>query len=416
MTKPMWQFPWQYKESIAFISGIVVVGFALQVIFGPFDFYILSRPGNYIALAGMVGLIGLCLPFRKTPVIAWLASVPLAVALIGGLLLFGLAMGLIPQLKSGAALGDDWILRLGLAQITSCWPFVLLYGLGLFCLGLTIAQRLVAFRLGDYGFYLNHLGLWIFLAGLGLGAADMQRHVMYVTQGETEWRVFDNNQTLLELPIAVQLNQFEMEEYPPKITIIDRKTGVPQPEGGAEWLQIDERKPNGALGGWDVSVDRYLHYAVRSGEEEWSPNPMPGATQAAEITVRNRQTGEERKGWIAAGNTVQAIKALPLDDQYAVVMAQPEPKRFMSDITVYAKTGERIRALLEVNKPLKVGDWLVYQYGYDTQAGRLSSYSGFELVYDPWLIVEFVGIYMMMAGALCLIWKGRGKDVKGQTA
>jgi len=228
--------------------------------------------------------------------------------------------------------------------------------------------------------------------------------------------VFDNNQTLLELPIAVQLNQFEMEEYPPKITIIDRKTGVPQPEGGAEWLQIDERKPNGVLGGWDVSVDRYLHYAVRSGEEEWSPNPMPGATQAAEITVRNRQTGEERKGWIAAGNTVQAIKALPLDDQYAVVMAQPEPKRFMSDITVYAKTGERIRALLEVNKPLKVGDWLVYQYGYDTQAGRLSSYSGFELVYDPWLIVEFIGIYMMMAGALCLIWKGRGKDVKGQTA
>lgn len=143
---------------------------------------------------------------------------------------------------------------------------------------------------------------------------------------------------------------------------------------------------------------------------------MPGATQAAEITVRNRQTGEEHKGWIAAGNTVQAIKALTLDDQYAVVMAQPEPKRFMSDITVYAKTGERIRALLEVNKPLKVGDWLVYQYGYDTQAGRLSSYSGFELVYDPWLIVEFIGIYMMMAGALCLIWKGRGKDVKGQTA
>ncbi|MDY0241416.1 MAG: hypothetical protein RBR34_04475 [Rhodospirillaceae bacterium] len=186
MTKPMWQFPWQYKESIAFISGIVVVGFALQAIFGPFDFYILSRPGNYIALAGMVGLIGLCLPFRKTSIVVWLASVPLAVALIGGLLLFGLAMGLIPQLKSGVALGDDWILRLGLAQITSCWPFVLLYGLGLFCLGLTIAQRLVAFRLGDYGFYLNHLGLWIFLAGLGLGAADMQRHVMYVTQGETE--------------------------------------------------------------------------------------------------------------------------------------------------------------------------------------------------------------------------------------
>lgn len=414
--KPVWQFPWQYKESFLFIVGIVLVGFALQLIIGSFNYYIFLNPNSYIFIIGMAALIALCLPFRKTPVILWLSGVPLAVALISVLLLFGLVMGLIPQLKSGALPGDDWVLKLGLAQITSSWPFVLLYGMGLFCLGLTIARRLLSFRFNDYGFYLNHLGLWIFLAGIGLGAADIQRHVMYVKEGETEWRVFDEQQNVFELPIAIELNDFDMEEYAPKIAIIDRKTGAPQPEGQVEWLQIDVEKPKGALGVWDINVDQYIHYAVRSGEESWRANPMPGATQAAEIVARNRLTGEERKGWIAAGNTIQMIKALPLDDQYAIVMAQPESKRFMSDITAYAKTGEEERTLLEVNKPLKMGDWLIYQYGYDNQAGRLSSYSSFELVYDPWLNVEFIGICMMMLGALCLVWQGDGRNRKGQAA
>ena len=88
-------------------------------------------------------------------------------------------------------------------------------------------------------------------------------------------------------------------------------------------------------------------------------------------------------------------------------MTPPEPRSFTSDVVVYTQGGVIEKALLQVNHPLSVGSWTVYQYGYDQQAGRLSSYSSFELVYDPWLWPVYAGIVMMMAGSVTLLWHGR---------
>ena len=79
------------------------------------------------------------------------------------------------------------------------------------------------------------------------------------------------------------------------------------------------------------------------------------------------------------------------------------PKRFASDISVYTEDGKTLRGTVEVNKPLKVNGWKIYQYGYDTSRGSKSSYSVFMLVKDPWLPAVYVGIFMMLAGALCLM-------------
>ena len=35
---------------------------------------------------------------------------------------------------------------------------------------------------------------------------------------------------VLELPVAIKLNDFYMEEYPPKLVVIDRNAGEVQPE------------------------------------------------------------------------------------------------------------------------------------------------------------------------------------------
>lgn len=80
------------------------------------------------------------------------------------------------------------------------------------------------------------------------------------------------------------------------------------------------------------------------------------------------------------------------------------PKRFASDVTVYTKNGESIDAVIEVNKPLKVGRWKIYQYDYDEEKGTESRISVLELVSDPWLPFILTGIYMMLAGALCLFF------------
>ena len=79
------------------------------------------------------------------------------------------------------------------------------------------------------------------------------------------------------------------------------------------------------------------------------------------------------------------------------------PKRFASDITVYTEDGKNVRGTVEVNKPLKVNGWKIYQYGYDVKQGAESPYSTFQLVRDPWIFWVYIGIFMMIAGALCLM-------------
>ena len=85
------------------------------------------------------------------------------------------------------------------------------------------------------------------------------------------------------------------------------------------------------------------------------------------------------------------------------------PRRFASDIQILTKTGEDIRTTIEVNKPVEVDGWKIYQYGYDTQMGAMSQISILELVSDPWLPLVYTGIYMMLAGAVCMFILGGRK-------
>ena len=92
------------------------------------------------------------------------------------------------------------------------------------------------------------------------------------------------------------------------------------------------------------------------------------------------------------------------------------PRRFASDITIirnnalssdHSPLTPKIEATVEVNKPVEVDGWKIYQYGYDTQMGAMSQYSILELVSDPWLPLVYTGIYMMLAGAVCMFLKGK---------
>ena len=83
------------------------------------------------------------------------------------------------------------------------------------------------------------------------------------------------------------------------------------------------------------------------------------------------------------------------------------PKRFASEVQILTKSGKNIEATVEVNKPVEVEGWKIYQYGYDTQMGPMSRTSILELVSDPWLPLVYAGIYMMLGGAVCMFVFGR---------
>lgn len=105
---------------------------------------------------------------------------------------------------------------------------------------------------------------------------------------------------------------------------------------------------------------------------------------------------------------------LNLEATYAVAMTVAEPKKFLSDIEAYTENGQTVQTTLEVNHPLRIDSWMIYQYDYDKQAGRMSAYSSFELVYDPWLVPAYVGLAMLMAGSAAMLWSGRRRKEETQ--
>ncbi len=155
---------------------------------------------------------------------------------------------------------------------------------------------------------------------------------MYVEEHETQWRVFGDNDQVKELPIAIHLNDFDMDVYPPKIAVVDRDTGAVQPEGAAEYFQIDEDVTRGQIAGWSVENLEYIHQAVRGADSTYRNVPMPGATPA--IKVKAERDGHQVEGWICGGNQLMAYMTLPLDEKYSIVMTPAEPRRFTSDVEV----------------------------------------------------------------------------------
>ncbi len=414
--KPLWQSPWKYKESIIFLLGLLVIGILLQLIAGEFPYSILIYPVNlYCGIFIILGLI--LFSFRSTSqVYQWISGIPFSVTIIGFLLILTLIMGITPQLSfSGETEHQDWISKLGFRNMTSSWPFVILYFFTLFSLGSLIIRRIKKFSWQDYAFYLNHVGLWIILFFAGLGATDIRRFEMHVEEGKTEWRVYNKNDEVLELPIAIQLNDFYMEEYEPKLVIIDKK-GTPLPQKNPVYFQIDKKHPVGTLAeGYEISVKKYIHDAMRKGDS-YEAIKMTGSCPAAFVTAKNKKTGKITEGWVSSGSPYILYQSLNLTDNLLLVMTQPEPKKFVSDIVAYTKPkaekeeGKNIPYKLEVNYPLKIDDWTIYQYSYDTKAGKLSTYSSFELVYDPWVHYVYAGMVLLACGCICLLWKGNKKN------
>ena len=156
-----WQSPWHYAEAIAIVGALLIIGFMLQIIVGEFSFYLLAQPLNYI-LTGLITL--LCIIFGlfcpKSRFLRWFSGVEMSVALIVALLVLTIIMGLTPQSTHSHSL-------LGFDVMTSSWAFVIIYIFTLLALGILIVRRLRLFRLKDYGFYLNYIGLWLLLVCSG---------------------------------------------------------------------------------------------------------------------------------------------------------------------------------------------------------------------------------------------------------
>ena len=128
-----------------------------------------------------------------------------------------------------------------------------------------------------------------------------------------------------------------------------------------------------------------------------------GSADKKQLEMRVYVGSPEWRAVDKAGNGFEPGIAIELHRFIMDVYEDGSPKRFASHITVYPKDGKRISGTVDVNKPLKVNGWKIYQYDYDAQRGPESEYSGFMLVRDPWLPAVYLGIFLMLAGAVCLL-------------
>ena len=404
----LWENPWGYVESFFIGFGLMVTGFFLEVFVSTSNTFTLSYPFNLIFLIGYVLVLFVLYKwFASTQIIRWLTKVPASITSIVLVTLLVMIMGIIPQIPSESNI----ITNLGLNHITSNWAFLLILFQFLACLGLISIKRILQFKWSNFGFILNHLGLFLALIAGVLGTGDLQRLSINVYEGKPSWIATDAQKNEIELPFAFYLKDFIIDEYHPKLALIDNTTGSISHNNGKN-LYLVEKGEKYTFKNFEVTVDEFLPNSGRIGDRYEKVNEI-GSPPSAAITVKNIENDSIQSAWISSGSFRYPYESLKISDEYSMVMTIPEVKKFSSDIDILTKEGERISTVLEVNKPFKHNGWKIYQLSYDDKMGKWSDLSVLELVKDPWLPLIYIGIFMMIAGSFYMFWMGN-KITKNQ--
>lgn len=393
------------KEGFAISIGMMVTGLLLQFNMGAVEWSLLSWPANFVVLVAFVlGAIMLYAVRSKVYALKFLATMYCAVPALVITSALTIIMGLTRQVADGQP-AADW---LGITRMLSFWPFVLLYVYVAVILSQVTIMQLFHFKWRKLPSLVSHLGLLITLLTATLGSADMQRMRMMVNKETPEWRVIDpSTGTMKELNIAIQLKEFTIDEYPPKLMFYDEVRGTMLPEGNPEVLLIDNAFKVGELQGWQIEVDEVLDEAQpvmnvdSTSYVEWHQS---GAVTALHVKATMPDGSRCVSGWITSGSYMFPNQLLPVTQHQSIVMAEREPQRYLSSVEIVTESGKHEEADILVNQPYSIGGWKIYQLNYDTTRGKWSEISVLELVRDPWLPYVYVGIYLMIAGAVLLLF------------
>ena len=394
---------WKMKEGFVTGAGLILVGLALQYSVGPLDWSAFAFPINAICLVLYLLSLALIYALRhRVRLFSFFFTTEAAVPTLVYAALLTVAMGLTRQVAPHERAIDP----IGLTRMLSFWPFVLIYGRLTGIVGLIAIRQILHFRLRELPSLLSHLGVFIAIVAATLGSADMERVKLTASMDMPEWRA-THEQGFLELPLAIQLEKFTIDEYPPKLLIINSKTGKSIPAKNPEIVLVDKHFREGKLLKWRIRVRQNLPLAapvVTSDTVKYVGWGSSGAVTALLVEAQpmegDRAVGKPLVGWVTCGSYLFPFQELKLTKDLSLVMARREPERYASRIHVYTRSQKNIVATVEVNKPVSVDGWRIYQLSYDESMGRWSETSTFELVKDPWLPAVYVGIFLLLAGAV----------------
>ena len=397
---------WGYKESVFVGISLLLIGLALQVLIGKDVNIELHWPFNFIVFSIHIILCVFSFVFFKgTTIIRWITRVPASMVSIVMVLFLTMLIGTIPQtLENKSAI----VVLLGLNKITQTWYFLLILFFFSTCLLMVSIKRISLGFLSNLGFLVNHLGLYIALNAGVFGSGDLIRYTMELKENKIAWVANDANNKAVVMPIAIVLEDFVMDEFAPKLAIINHKGDLLTQKGKNLFLVKKGLKVE-LENNYSVEVVDYIPEAVKFNNSYRSVN-QEGATPAVYVKVTNSKTGFKGAGWLASGTFLYDQQHLGLEKHQFLVLTKPEPKKFSSKIKVFTVEKEEYSTVLEVNKPFEVMGWKMYQLSYDERFGKYSTTSTIEFVKDPWLPVVYLGVFMMIAGAIYLFFIGNIKS------
>lgn len=394
---------WGYKRAFLRCALLFVVGAVLQLVFGDFDNSFLRYPWGLILAINYLYL--LLLVYVQGAKWKWLQQLSDSYAMVSSLtsmLLLTIIFGFTRQDPST----EGVIGALGFSRMTSSWIFIIIFFYFLTTLGVTVMRDLHHWRHMRVATLLSHVVVFIALTSSMFGSADKQRVMVNMQLDRMTYMAQTHDGEDYELPFALTLKEFKMEEYPAKLYVLDTKTE----SSSEQFLLAEYEGAEAEVNGWQLKVKQSIDMAVRMPQsEEFREVHHVGAVPAVKVEVRNTRTGEKREGWVSCGSHIFEPAYLWLDERYAVAMPQREAKRYLSRIEIMDEKGEQWREDVEVNKPARVGSWRIYQVGYDTQRGRWSSSSVVECVKDGWWPVVRVALWMILVTAVVMFLTAGGR-------
>lgn len=444
----MWNKPYTLKEGTAIVAGLLVTGGLLQVTLGPLEWGLFAWPANFITLILFVFLLIVAYLLRKRSYFClFMSTMQAAIPAIAAAAILTLIMGVTKQVAEGKRPMDP----VGLTKMLSFWPFILVYVWMTAILGEVTINQIARFSWRRFPTLVSHVGLFLILTCGTLGSADMLRVKMYCETGQPEWRGLDAFNNVHQLPVAIQLDKFTIDEYPPKLMLID-KTGRPLPQDKPENLLVDNGMKSGQLLDCKIDILKRIDNAVpvmlskmigkmpegmmgnirmdslgqARNKDGYIASDASGSACALLVRVTrgvnangssdtNLIKGQKQvvTGWITSGSYLFPYQALRLKDGRMLAMPNREPRRFASLVNIYTQSGQNIQTEIEVNKPFTIEGWKIYQLSYNEQMGKWSNLSVFELVTDPWLPVVYIGIFMLLIGAVGMfLTASRKKEVE----
>ncbi len=394
----------EYRQGFTVALIILVAGSLLEWLAGEQGLGLPSWPMNaFVGISFAFLLVFLHFFYSDVPAVKWLSRVPASISSIVLFTFLTLILGLTIQNNPDAS---EFLKKTGLSQVRNSYTFLLSGMYLLTTLGLVILRRADKFSYRNAGFMLNHFGLWLIVLSGSLGAGDLTRLNIYVNEGESVWYGYNKEQQPRELPFTLKLLDFDINYFNPKIAYIENRSHK-IPEGVENNLYMIEEGLEKEIGSWNIQVKEFFKWARKDSLGNYYPSPDTSAVPVARIRAVHTQTGQVKEGYISSGGIMRPPVLLQLNERYSLAMTQPEPREYSSQIEIMDAQGNIELAKLIVNEPIKVMGWNLYQLSYDERLGRWSRLSVIEAIRDPWLPVVYLGIFMVIGGAVYLFTIGK---------